>query len=110
MSAPDELRRLRDEAAARLAALEADFTDVVTASVGANADDEHDPEGTTIAFERSQLAALIEQTRTRVAELDHALQRAEEGTYGLCEVCGRLIPAERLAARPGATRCITHAV
>jgi RNA polymerase-binding transcription factor DksA len=110
VSASEDLRRLRDEAAARLEALEADFTDLVTASVGANADDEHDPEGTTIAYERSQLAALIDQTRTRVAELDHALQRAQEGSYGLCEVCGRLIPAQRLEARPGARRCVAHAV
>jgi DnaK suppressor protein len=110
MSAPDELERLRDEAAARLAALESEFTRVVSASVGANADDEHDPEGATIAYERAQLAALVDQTRTRVEELEHAVQRAQEGSYGLCEVCGRLIPAERLEARPGATRCIAHAV
>ena len=110
MTTSDELQRLRDDTAARLVALEAEFAGVVSASVGANADDEHDPEGATIAYERSQLAALIDQARTRVTELDHALQRAQEGSYGLCEVCGRLIPAERLAARPGATRCIAHAV
>jgi RNA polymerase-binding transcription factor DksA len=110
VTGPTDLQRLRDDAAARLAVLEADFAGVVSAAAGANADDEHDPEGATIAYERSQLAALIDQARRRVLELDRAVQRAIDGQYGLCEVCGKAIPPARLEARPGATRCIDHAV
>ena len=47
----------------------------VEASQDSNADDEHDPEGATIAFERSQVDALVRRTRLRVAEVDAALAR-----------------------------------
>ena len=53
----------RDEARRRLADLTGSFDEVVAASRDTNADDEHDPEGTTIAFERSQLATLVAQVQ-----------------------------------------------
>ncbi len=103
------LERDRRATRERLAALTADFGVVVAASEGNNADDEHDPEGSTIAFERSQLDALVQQARAHLEEIDAATARLDEGTYGVCEVCGRLIPQERLAARPTARRCVTCA-
>lgn len=103
------LRRLRDEAAAEVATLEADLRSLFEASRSSNADDEHDPEGATIAFERAQLIAVLDATRRRVAELDLALERARTGHYGRCERCGKPIPAERLAARPAARTCVTCA-
>lgn len=42
-------------------------------------------------------------------EIDKALQRMEEGTYGLCEVCGKPIEEKRLEALPWTTLCIEHA-
>ncbi len=93
-------------AAQRLAALIRDFDEVVAAQQSSNADDEHDPEGSTIAFERSQLGTLVEQTRTQLAEVESAQQRLAEGTYGRCEVCGGPIAPGRLEARPTARRCI----
>ena len=72
----------------RLARLTDDFNGVVAASRDTNADDEHDPEGATIAFERSQLNALIQQARSQVAESEAALTRWDDGQYGLCERCG----------------------
>jgi DnaK suppressor protein len=92
--------------AEQAAALEADLAGIVAAAAGANADDEHDPEGATIAFERAQTAALLDRIRARLAELDRALERVAAGTYGTCVRCGRPIGAERLAARPDATTCI----
>ena len=79
------------------------------ASRDSNADDEHDPEGQTIAFERAQLAAVTEQARAQLEEVDAALVRVAEGTYGTCEECGRPIPAGRLEARPTARTCVHHA-
>ena len=93
----------------RLADLRAQFTRVVEASEGSNADDEHDPEGSTIAYERTQLGALVGQAERHLADVEAALARVAEGTYGRCEVCGRPIPAARLEARPTATRCVEHA-
>lgn len=95
-----------DETTARLEALRRDFAGVVAASVDSNADDEHDPEGATIAFERSQLGALIEQAERHVTDVRAALARVEGGRYGLCERCGRRIPPERLEARPTAHTCV----
>jgi RNA polymerase-binding protein DksA len=100
---------LADERAAALAQIEAltrEFDGVVAASRSSNADDEHDPEGATIAFERQQVAALLEQARRRLADVEAALARRDVGDYGSCETCGRPIGAERLAARPAARTCI----
>jgi DnaK suppressor protein len=105
----DARRRLEDERKAtlsRLAALEADFGGIVAASEGSNADDEHDPEGATIAFERSQVSTLVRQAQQHLREIDAALVRLEDGSYGRCERCGRPIPEPRLEARPVARTCV----
>ncbi|KAB2811827.1 TraR/DksA family transcriptional regulator [Pimelobacter simplex] len=107
--ARDRLVAERDEALRRLAGLTGDFDEVVAASRDTNADDEHDPEGATIAFERSQLAALVRQVRAHLADVDAALGRLDAGTYGLCEVCGRPIAGERLEVRPAARTCVVCA-
>ena len=96
----------REVALERLASLTGDYDSVVAASLDTNADDEHDPEGATIAFERSQIGALVRQVRAHVAEVDAALARVEAGTYGVCERCGAPIGSPRLAALPAARECI----
>ena len=106
MTAAQDLARTRAETLAQIAALTAEFDEVVAASASSNADDEHDPEGATIAFERQQVAALLDQARQRLAEVDDALARAAAGDYGRCADCGQPIAAERLAARPAARTCI----
>ena len=103
------LLALREETLARLESLGLSRDDVVAASAGANVDDEHDPEGATIAFERAQLQALIERGRERIGEIDAALDRVADGSYGICEVCGGPIGEPRLDARPTASRCVAHA-
>ena len=99
----------RDQTLRRLASLTDDYAGVVAASRDTNADDEHDPEGATIAFERSQVDALVRQAREHLADIDAALARVAAGTYGLCEVCGKPIPDGRLEARPTARTCVGHA-
>jgi DnaK suppressor protein len=102
----DVLVQARTAAEEQVAALTRQLQDIIDSSHGANADDEHDPEGSTIAFERSQLTALLTQAQQRVADVDRALRRHDEGTYGICEVCGQPIAAERLAVRPSARTCV----
>ncbi|MEU7907682.1 TraR/DksA C4-type zinc finger protein [Actinoplanes sp. NPDC049118] len=104
-----ELLRLRARAQAEAATLAQDLEALFAASRDSNADDEHDPEGATIGFERAQLTALLAAARERVAEVDDALRRVDAGTYGVCERCGRPIAEERLAARPFARCCIACA-
>jgi DnaK suppressor protein len=106
----DDVRRALETARAaaleRIAGLDRDVARVVEATADANTDDEHDPEGATIAFERAQALSLREQAATRLAELDAALARLDTGSYGRCETCGEAIAAGRLAARPAARTCI----
>jgi DnaK suppressor protein len=109
MTAVDDLTRARTETLAQIDVLTREFDEVVAASASSNADDEHDPEGATIAFERQQVAALLDQARRRLADVDDALARAEAGDYGRCAGCGQPIAAERLAARPQARTCIACA-
>jgi RNA polymerase-binding protein DksA len=102
----DPLGLERAATLAQIDALTREFDEVVAASRSSNADDEHDPEGATIAFERQQVAALLDQARARLADVDAALVRRAAGSYGVCASCGRPIGAERLAARPAARTCI----
>ena len=104
--ARERLTALRAAATARLAALDRSFADVVAGAEGANTDDEHDPEGATIGFERAQVAALVARAEAALREVDAALARLDAGTYGVCERCGRALPAGRLAARPTAATCV----
>lgn len=110
MSQDAEIRAALDaERAAtldRMAALRRDFDGIVDSSALVATDDEHDPEGATIAFERAQLAALLDQAQQHLADLDHALARLSAGRYGRCERCGQPIAPARLAARPAARTCI----
>ena len=102
---------LEEERARRLAllpALRADIDAANSARQDSNVDDEHDPEGATIAFELSQAAALLEQSRAGLAQIDAALTRIDHGSYGICEVCRTAIPEGRLEARPATPYCLQH--
>lgn len=97
-----ERRRTAD----RIAAHERDFEEIVTASAEAVRNDEHDPEGPTIAYERAQVAALLAAARAQLADLQRAAQRLHEPDAGACVSCRQPIGYERLLARPAATTCV----
>jgi DnaK suppressor protein len=99
----------RVAAATRIEALQRDVDDILESAKGGATDDEHDAEGATIAFERAQAMALLEETRLQVGTLDEALARVDAGSYGSCQSCGDPIAVERLAVRPAATLCISCA-
>lgn len=86
-----------------------DVESIGAARLDSNVDDEHDPEGVTIAYERSVVESLLRQSRRTLAETAAALVRIEDGTYGVCERCGRPIADARLDARPFSRFCIDHA-
>ena len=96
----------RARAVRRVAALQREFAGVAEAASAGGTDDEHDPEGATLAFERQHTAALLDQAREQVTAIDAALGRLEAGRHGVCERCGQPIGADRLAARPAALTCI----
>jgi RNA polymerase-binding transcription factor DksA len=107
----DVVGRLHEEREAlrsRASQLANDMAALIAASRDSNADDEHDPEGQTIAYERSQLSAVTMQTHDHLREVEAALERVSAGTYGTCEVCRQPIAVPRLEARPTARTCVTH--
>lgn len=105
----DRIAGDRDALARQVGSLEAQFAGFVESAELVATDDEHDPEGHTIAFERQQVAALLRDARVKLAALDEALERLDHGTYGRCATCGRPIDPERLEAVPGTVHCISCA-
>ena len=69
--------------------------------------DEEGGEGGTANVDREIDLYLSAQARATVVEIDRALQKIEDGTYGICEQCGATIPDARLQALPYAALCVT---
>jgi len=72
-------------------------------------DDENDPEGPSMAVQRSEASAMLAQSQRHLDEVDVALAKLDEGTFGVCARCGRDIPLARLNARPHAAHCVSCA-
>ena len=101
-------QRLR-EIDALLARLDADEASLRTDRADATADDEHDPEGSTLSGEWQRVDALRRARLDERAEVKEAIRRMDAGTYGVCVRCGDPIPPARLEARPMATMCVACA-
>lgn len=99
----------RTDTTGQIESLTRQWTGIVDASALSTNDDEHDPEGATVAFERAQVQGLLDQARTDLADLDRAVARVAEGSYWTCVRCAGPIAEERLAALPAARTCITCA-
>lgn len=104
---PDSrLAELKVATLRRAESLEGDFDGIVEAARDVATDDEHDPEGHTIAWERQQVAALLEETRTALADIAAAQQRVYDGSYGICTGCGEAVAPARLDALPATPTCV----
>lgn len=57
-------------------------------------------------YEREKTLALVQNLERKLEDIEHAIQSAHQGRYGICESCGRAIDPERLAALPHATLCV----
>ncbi|CAN5434778.1 TraR/DksA C4-type zinc finger protein [soil metagenome] len=101
-----ELAAQRLETEERIVSLGAERQSIVESAEVANIDDEHDPEGATIAYERALVISLLDTARSTLAELDAAESAIAHGTCGSCSVCAGPIGAERLMARPTALTCV----
>jgi RNA polymerase-binding transcription factor DksA len=61
-------------------------------------------------FEREKDFSILEQVEAELTDVQRALQRLDDGTYGLCDACHEPIPDERLEAQPAARFCMSHQV
>ncbi|WP_205857167.1 TraR/DksA family transcriptional regulator [Phytoactinopolyspora endophytica] len=99
----------RERTSDLISSLTRNLTSIVEATRLTATDDEHDPEGSTIAFERSHTSSLLAAANHHLADVDMALERIADGTYGRCERCSEPVSRERLLARPAARTCIACA-
>jgi DnaK suppressor protein len=99
----------RAAAAARVETRRAELEGVAGVAMTEGRDDEHDPDGATVAFEQSLAAGLLAQAVAYLTEVDVALERLSAGLHGVCERCGQPIPEARLEARPTARCCVSCA-
>jgi DnaK suppressor protein len=102
----DAVRSEHERTVAQIASLERSVALIVEASELTSTDDEHDPEGATIAYERAQAIALLRQARLDLDRLVNARMRLETGEPMTCESCGRELDIERLVALPTTRTCI----
>jgi RNA polymerase-binding protein DksA len=71
--------------------------------------DNHMGDVATITYDREMDYTLEENSEAVLREIDAALQRIDDGSYGVCEVCGKPIGEERLEAMPWTRLCIDDA-
>ncbi|MFV0533005.1 MAG: TraR/DksA family transcriptional regulator [Cumulibacter sp.] len=95
-----ELARVREEYELSMAALD----DLKKAGQDSAGDDVADAGAKT--FEREHEMSLANNRLDLMAQMERALRRVEEGSYGVCESCGKMIPKARLKAFPQATLCV----
>ncbi len=91
---------------ARIEDLTRQLEDIAAGSALTTNDDEHDPEGATIAYERALVQGLLAGARQDLAAFVGAEERLRAGTYGTCVRCGGVIAVARLDALPATATCI----
>ena len=97
----------RQRVAAAIENLHNDHPGSMTDETGEDAVfDNHLADTATETYDRELDYTLEENSEHVLVDIDAALTRIEDGTYGVCTDCGKQIPEERLEARPWATLCI----
>ena len=71
--------------------------------------DENFADSGQVAAEQGEVRVVASTLQEQLDDVEHALQRLDEGTYGTCEVCGQAIAEARLEAMPATRFCIEHA-
>lgn len=100
-----ELTEHRDELRERLAAQEAELVGLMRDSGDGAGPDQADLGAAT--FERDQEITMVSSEREALAQIEHALDRVADGSFGVCESCGEAIGKMRVMAFPRATLCMS---
>lgn len=109
----EQVRRYLDEERHRLADIRTGYdedhltTETETASLAElSSNAQHQADTGTETFNRERDLSILEHVDAELADVEHALRRLDDGTYGTCEACGGPIGDERLAAQPAARFCV----
>lgn len=113
----DEIRQALAQEAARLAAMREDVrtadelnVDEVFQSGGEiSSADQHPADTGSTTQQREIDLSLLEQVEAELADVERALAKLSQGTYGTCDVCGESIDQARLVELPATALCIAHA-
>jgi DnaK suppressor protein len=102
-----EVTRYRSVLETQLAALVGQGAATVHRMAGEGGEEIPDPnDRASVESDRSWSLRLRDRDRKLISKIQHALERLESGTFGLCETCGKPISPARLRARPVTTLCI----
>jgi DnaK suppressor protein len=109
----EQVRHYLDEERHRLAEIRTGYdedhltTETETDSLSElSSNAQHQADTGTETFNRERDLTILEHIDAELADVEHALQRLDDGTYGTCEACGRPIGDERLVAMPAARFCV----
>lgn len=107
----DEARTRLTEERQRLESLREGFDDLNAESEEASLGelssvDQHQADIGTETFNRERDLSILENVEAELADIEHAIRRLDEGTYGTCEACGKPIDDARLEAIPAARFCL----
>ena len=109
----DAARSRLDQERTRLAAIRDGFEEEGLTSESEDASlgelsslDQHQADVGTETFNRERDMSILEEVEAELADIDHALRRLDDGSYGTCEACGKPISDERLEVVPAARFCI----
>jgi len=97
------LREERDRVVNQMVDLGADESGELTGAVDYG---DAFADGGAATAERTEVLGLVETLKQRLEDIDAALSKIAEGTYGTCEVCGKDIGHDRMEFRPASTRCV----
>ena len=98
-----------DELAAERARLEAQIAGLEPGTGSSPAFDDNFADSGQVAAEQGENKVLASQLRAELDEVERALAKLDDGSYGSCETCGETIATDRLEAMPAARHCIQHA-
>ena len=104
----DDLQGHRDGLEGQRAHLETNLSELAVDDL-VETQDSNFADGGQVAAEQDEIMALANDLRAQLDDVQHALGKLDVGSYGLCEVCGEVIPDDRLAALPATRFCMQHA-
>jgi DnaK suppressor protein len=109
MLSPDRMERLRKALIEERDQLQADMngldTEMLVNDTNAGVGN-HPAEDASLMYEQEAFVSLRRNDRSQLEQVEHALERMERGTYGICQRCGREIDFARLKAKPEAALCM----